>query len=134
MAKQIFVNLPVKDLDAAIGFFSALGFAFNPQFTDKNAACMLIAPDIFAMLLVHEFFQPFTPKPIADAKASTEVIVALSLDSKEEVRSIVERAFAAGATNYTEPKEQGFMFQWGFADLDGHIWEFFWMDPSHING
>jgi hypothetical protein len=84
------------------------------------------------MLLVEKFFKTFTPKAIADAKKSTEALVALSTKSREEVNRIVETALAAGAKKYSEPKDHGFMYQWGFEDLDGHIWEYLWMDPSHV--
>ena len=101
-------------------------------YTDENATCMIIGEDIYAMLLVEKFFGTFTPKPVADARASTEVIVSLSLDSREEVNRVVEVALSAGAGRYAEPVDHGFMYQWGFEDPDGHIWEYFWMDPAHI--
>ena len=129
---KIFVNLPVKDLKRTIEFFTKLGYKFNPQFTDDNAASMIISDDIFAMLIVEPYFKTFTPKPIADAKQSTELLVALSCDSRQDVDRIVEAALAAGARRYAEPKDHGFMYQWGFEDLDGHIWEYAWMDPSHV--
>jgi predicted lactoylglutathione lyase len=129
---KIFVNLPVKDLKKSVEFFTKLGYKFNPQFTDENATCMIIGDDIFAMLLVESFFKTFTPKQIADAKASTEAITALSASSREEVDYVVNTALSAGAKRYTEPKDHGFMYQWGFEDLDGHIWEYIWMDPSFI--
>ena len=132
MAKQIFVNLPIESLPRSVECFTALGYKFNPQFTNENATCMLIGDNIFAMLLVKKFFQTFTPKDVADAKRTTEAIVALSLDSRDEVNRIVEAAFKAGARRYTEPKDHGFMYQWGFEDLDGHIWEYFWMDPANV--
>jgi predicted lactoylglutathione lyase len=127
---QIFVNLPVRDLGRSVEFFTKLGYAFEPKFTDDNATCMIIADDIFAMLLVEPYFQSFTPKPVADAKKSSEVIVALSMDSRDAVNRHVETALVAGAGRYAEPKDHGFMYQWGFEDLDGHIWELFWMDPA----
>ncbi|MDZ7289962.1 MAG: VOC family protein [candidate division KSB1 bacterium] len=129
---KIFINLPVKDLNRAVEFFTKLGYKFNPQFTDENATCMIVGEDIYVMLLVEKFFKGFTPKPIADAKSSTEVLVGLSAKSRDEVNRIVETALAAGARRYAEPKDHGFMYQWGFEDLDGHIWEYFWMDPAHI--
>jgi predicted lactoylglutathione lyase len=134
MSKQIFVNLPVKDLARSVGFFGKLGYTFDPRFTDQNATCMIIGENIFAMLLVEPFFATFTPKPVADATRGTEVLVALSLDSRAAVDRIVEDALAAGAKRYCEPKDHGFMYQWGFEDLDGHIWEYFWMDPAHLAG
>jgi hypothetical protein len=131
---KIFVNLPVKDLNRSVEFFTKLGYKFNPQFTDENATCMIVSEDIFVMLLVEKFFKTFTPKPIADAKSSTETLVALSAKSRDEVNRIVETALAAGAKRYAEPKDHGFMYQWGFEDLDGHIWEYLWMDPAHVQG
>lgn len=134
MTTKMFVNLPVKDLPRAKAFFAELGYKFNPQFSDDNAACMLIGDDSFAMLLVEPFFQTFTNKPIADARQSTEVLVALSHESKASVQRMVEKALGAGARRYKEPNDHGFMYQWGFEDLDGHIWEHFWMDPAAVPG
>jgi predicted lactoylglutathione lyase len=114
-------------------FFQHLGFSFNPQFTDETAACMVISDDIFAMLLTEEKFQSFTPKPVSNAKQSTEVLIALSCDSREAVTAMVEKAVAAGGSTYAEAKDYGFMLQHGFEDLDGHIWEVAYMDPSAIN-
>ena len=129
-SSKIFVNLPVKHLDRSVEFFKKLGYTFNPQFTDENATCMLVGENIYAMLLVESYFNTFTPKSLADAKTTTESLVALSLESREAVNKVVETALAAGARRYAEPKDHGFMYQWGFEDLDGHIWEYFWMDPS----
>jgi uncharacterized protein len=132
MPDKIFVNLPVKDLDASMAFFQKLGFSFNPQFTDATAACMVISDSIFAMLLTHEKFATFTPKPVADAHKSTEVLLALSYESREKVAETMATALANGGTRYSETKDHGFMIQDGFADLDGHIWEIFYMDPSFV--
>lgn len=129
---KIFVNLPVSDLNRSKEFFGKLGYEFNPQFTDENAACLVISEDIYSMLLVKDYFKTFTSKPIADAKSSTEVLTALSLASREEVDRIVKTALEAGGKKYAEPKDYGFMYQWGFEDLDGHIWEYFWMDSNHV--
>lgn len=134
MTSKIFVNLPVKDLDRSVAFFSTLGYTFNPQFTDESATCMVISEDIFVMLLVEDRFKDFTPKPIADASATTEVLVSLSADSRDDVARICETAFAAGARRYKEPDDHGFMYGWGFEDLDGHIWEYVWMDPAAVQG
>ncbi|GEC90358.1 VOC family protein [Brevibacillus formosus] len=131
-SKQIFVNLPVKDLNKSIDFFTAIGYEFNPQFTDQNAACLVIGENIFAMLLVEEFFQTFTKKELTDATRSTEVIVALSADSKEQVDEIVNKALAAGATPSNDPVDHGFMYSWSFQDLDGHLWEFLYMDQGAV--
>jgi predicted lactoylglutathione lyase len=132
MATKIFVNLPVKDLKRSVEFFTKLGYTFNPQFTDENATCMIVAEDIYVMLLVEKFFQTFTPKAIADATKTTEVLVALSTDSRAAVEGLVGKAVAAGATTPNAAKDYGFMYQHGYQDLDGHLWEVFWMDPAGI--
>lgn len=131
-AKKIFVNMPVKDLEKTKQFFGKLGFEFNAQFTDANAACMIVSEDIYVMLLVEGFFQTFTDKEIVDATKSTEAIVALSAASKEEVVDIVNKAFAAGGKPTKDAMDHGFMYQWGFEDLDGHQWEFLYMDESAV--
>ena len=130
MIQQLFVNLPVKDLAKTVEFFTALGFTFNPQFTDDSATFMIISENIMVMLLVESRFQEFTPKTICDSHKSTEVLNALQLESREKVLEFVEKAVAAGGKTYAEPKDHGFMIQHGFEDLDGHIWEVFWMDPA----
>lgn len=130
MATKIFVNLPVKNLDNSVAFFTRLGFTFNPQFTNEQATCMIVGEDIFVMLLVEEFFQTFIKKPISDATQSTEVLIGLSADSREQVDEMVSKAVAAGGKTPNEKQDQGFMYGWGFEDLDGHIWEIFYMDPS----
>jgi len=132
MATKIFVNLPVKDLDRSVLFFSRLGFTFNAQFTDQNATAMVISEDIYAMLLVESFFKTFTKKAICDTKKSTEVIVALSADSRELVDAMVDKAIAAGALSPEGSKDYGFMYQRGFQDLDGHLWDIFYMDPDYV--
>jgi predicted lactoylglutathione lyase len=124
---KIFVNLPVQDLERSVKFFTALGFSFNPQFTDETATCMIVADDIFVMLLTRQKFASFTPKPVADAHATTEVLVALSVDSREAVDAMVAKAVAAGGATYNEPQDHGFMYAHGFQDLDGHIWELVFM-------
>ena len=133
MAKQIFVNLPVKDLDKTKHFFSKLGFAFNPQFTDENAACMIISENIYAMLLVEKFFKSFTKKEISDTSANTEVILAISVDSREEVDKMIADAIEAGGIEPREPQDHGWMYGRSFQDIDGHLWEVFFMDESGIN-
>lgn len=132
MPTQIFVNLPVKDLNRSIKFFTELGYSFNAQFTDESATCLVISPDIYAMLLVEPFFKTFTSKPIVDATKATEAIIALSVDSRAEVDQLIERAFAAGGTSDQQPQDHGYMYERGFQDLDGHQWEILWMDPDHI--
>lgn len=128
--RQLFVNLPVENLDRTVAFFGALGFGFNPQFTDENATCMVISEHIQVMLLVKPFFAGFTKKPVADARAATEVLLALSCESRDEVDAMVAKAVAAGAATPTPPNDLGFMYQHGFEDPDGHQWEVFWMDES----
>ncbi len=131
MTTQIFVNLPVKNLERSVAFFTALGYRFNPQFTDENATCMIVDEDhIYVMLLVEKFFSTFTPKPIADATKSTEVLLCLSCDSRAAVDALVKKALAAGGSTPNEAKDHGFMYQHGFQDLDGHLWELMWMDPA----
>ncbi|MGH7367108.1 MAG: VOC family protein [Candidatus Rokuibacteriota bacterium] len=130
MATKIFVNLPVKVLERSLAFFTRLGFSFNPQFTDETAACMVVSDDIFVMLLTHGKFKEFTPKPICDATKSTEVLVALSYESRDAVDGLVRKALDAGGTTYAEPRDYGFMYQHGFQDPDGHIWEVFYMDSK----
>jgi predicted lactoylglutathione lyase len=132
MARKIFVNLPVKDLERSRAFFSALGFSFNPQFSNEQGACMVISEDIFTMLLVEPFFQTFIKKPISDAKKATEVLVCLSCDSRAEVDALVKKALAAGGTAPNAPQDHGFMYAHGFEDLDGHVWELVWMDPAAV--
>ena len=130
MSTQIFVNLPVKDLDRSVKFFTALGYTFNPKFTDENATCMIIGENIFAMLLVESFFKTFTTKALCDAKQSTEAIMGLSVDSRDKVDEIIAKAAAAGASTREAPQDYGFMYERGFEDLDGHLWEYFYMDPD----
>jgi predicted lactoylglutathione lyase len=132
MATKIFVNLPVKNLKKSIEFFTKLGYKFNPQFTDETATCMIVADDIFVMLLTEAKFKEFTPKPICDATKSTEVLVCLSCESREAVSDLVRKAVAAGGTIHAESKDYGFMFQHGYQDLDGHIWELIYMDPAAV--
>ena len=132
MARKIFVNLPVRDLERSKRFFAALGFDFNPQFSDDKAACMVVSQGIYAMLLVERYFQTFTKKPVADARQSTEVLVCLSCDSRAEVDDLVRRALSAGGAAPNPPQDHGFMYGHGFEDLDGHVWELMWMDPAAV--
>lgn len=134
MPQMIFVNLPVKDLAKSMAFFEALGFSFNPKFTDETAACMVISDTIFAMLLTHQKFAGFSPKPIADTDKTTEMLIALSRDDREAVDAIVKAALAAGGSTFNEPQDHGFMYGHAFRDLDGHVWEVFWMDPAAAQG
>lgn len=128
MARQIYVNLPIRNLERSVRFFGALGFAFDPQFTDDKATCMIVGPDSFVMLLEESFFKTFTPRPVADAHKSTEVLVCLSCDSRAEVDALVNKAVAAGGATPNPAQDHGFMYQHGFEDLDGHLWELMHMD------
>ncbi|MEO5861638.1 MAG: VOC family protein [Burkholderiales bacterium] len=130
MTTQIFVNLAVKNLDKSVDFFTKLGFTFDPKFTDANATCMIVGENIFVMLLVESFFKTFTDKKICDARKSTEVLVCLSSESRGKVDELVGKAVAAGGTAPRKPQDHGFMYQHGFEDLDGHIWELIYMEPS----
>jgi hypothetical protein len=129
---KIFVNLPVKNLAKSMEFFKRLGYGFNAQFTDETAACMVVSDDIYVMLLTHDKFKSFTPKPIADATKSTEVLVCLSSESRANVDEMIRKAVAAGGTTYKQPEDHGFMYGHGFQDLDGHIWEVIYMEPSAV--
>lgn len=133
MATKIFVNLPVKNLNNSIEFFTKLGFGFNQQFTNEQATCMIVGEDIFVMLLVEPFFKSFIKKEIADATKSTEVLLCLSAESREEVDEMVKKAIDAGGSAPNDKQDQGFMYGHGFQDLDGHLWEIMWMDPAAIN-
>ena len=129
MATKIFVNLPVKNLNNSVEFFTQLGFTFSPQFTDETATCMIVAEDIYVMLLTEEKFKTFIPKKLCDATKSTEVVVCLSCESRAEVDEMVRKAIAAGGTTYNDPQDYGFMYGHGFQDLDGHIWELIFIEP-----
>ncbi|NHQ85239.1 glyoxalase/bleomycin resistance/extradiol dioxygenase family protein [Iodobacter sp. HSC-16F04] len=129
MSRKIFVNLPVKNLEASLGFFQSLGFSFNPQYSDSSASCMIVSDDIFVMLLNETRFQTFTPKPLCNAHTHTEMLLCLSCDSHNEVDDIVAKAVAAGGHTYNDPQDHGFMYAHGFQDLDGHIWELVFMAP-----
>lgn len=130
MATQIFVNLPVKDLNKTIQFFTKLGFTFNPQFTDENATCMIVGKDIFVMLLVEKFFKTFTKKEICDTAKDTEVILAVTAESREKVDQMIGKVIEAGGKEPREPQDHGWMYGRAFQDIDGHLWEIFYMDES----
>lgn len=133
MPTMIFINLAVKDLKKSMDFFAHLGYTFNPQFTNEQAACLVINDTIFFMLVTEPFFQTFTTKKIIDAKKEVEVMNCLSANSRQEVDDVVAKAVAAGATLYREPQDYGgFMYSQGFEDLDGHIWEYAYMDMSQL--
>jgi uncharacterized protein len=129
---NIFVNLPVKNLEKTKDFFSKIGFEFNAQFTDKNAACLVIGDNIFAMLLTEDYFKTFTKKDLSNAVNTTEVILALSAESREQVDEIVNAALSAGGSPSNDPVDHGFMYGWSFQDPDGHLWEVMYMDQSHV--
>lgn len=131
MTTQMFVNLPVKNLNNAVEFFTNLGFTFNPRFTDETATCMVVGENIFVMLLTEAKFRTFTPKQICDATKSTEVLIALSRPSRADVDAMVRKAIAAGGTTYNAPRDYDFMYTHAFQDLDGHVWELFFMEPDH---
>ncbi|MCG7392990.1 VOC family protein [Microvirga sp. ACRRW] len=129
MSKLVFINLPVSDLDRANAFYEAIGATRNPQFSDHTAACMVISETIHVMLLTHDKFRQFTPKKIADARETTEVLICLSAGSREEVDATVAKAAGAGGRADPGPQQDyGFMYGRSFEDPDGHIWEVMWMD------
>lgn len=132
MPTLIFVNLPVSDLERSKSFYSALGFEINPQFTDENAACIVISDTIFVMLLVKPFFSSFTSKEIADTSTAVAAINALSSDSREEVDALADKALAAGGAQTNEPQDLGSMYSRSFQDPDGNMWETVWMDPANV--
>jgi len=135
MSRQIFVNLPVKQLDRSVAFFRALGFEFNAQFTNDEGACMVVADGHnYVMLLAEAKFAGFAPHPISDAHKATEVLVCLSCASRAEVDELVAKALANGGSTYKEPVDYGFMYGHGFQDLDGHVWELVYMDPAAAQG
>jgi predicted lactoylglutathione lyase len=129
---SLFINLPVEDLDRTKAFFAALGFSFNPQFTDEKAACLVLGKTNFAMLLRKEFFGSFTGKDIIDARKSTELITAISVESRAKVDELAEAALRSGGSPSGSPSDLGFMYTRSFQDPDNHNWEVFWMDPTHV--
>ena len=131
MISSIFVNLPIANLKKSMDFFGGLGFNFNLQFTDETSTCMVVSDTIYVMLVEHEKFSGFITKPIAGPEV-TEAIFGFACESADEVRRLAEKAFELGARRVSEPQDIGFMFSWGFEDLDGHLWDLFWMNPDHI--
>jgi predicted lactoylglutathione lyase len=131
-ARKLFVNLPVRDLQRSKQFFAALGFEFNPRFTDEKAACMVLNEEAYVMLLVEPFFRTFDKREICDTTSHTEALLAISCASRAEVDDIVKRAVAVGGSTPDSPKDHGFMYDWSFYDLDGHGWGVFWMDPAGV--
>lgn len=132
MSRLLFLNLPVRDLDASVAFFSKLGFAFDPKFTDESATCMIVSEQAYVMLLVEPRFADFTTKPTADARTTTEALICVSAESREAVDAFADAALAAGGAPAKEPQDYGFMYQRSFHDLDGHLWEIAWMDPVAV--
>ncbi len=132
MTTKIFVNLPVKDLGKTVNFFIKLGFKFNPKFTDENATCMIVTEDILVMLLVEKFFKIFTKKEICNTARNTEVIIALSAESKEKVDEMINKAVEAGGKESREVQDEGWMYGRGFEDIDGHLWEVVFMNESMV--
>ncbi len=132
MSTQVFINLPVKDLEKSKAFFAHLGYSFNPQFTNSDAACMVVSDTIYVMLLTEPFFQGFTKKTIADAHQSKEVLICLSCDSRNAVDELIKKAWEAGGTTAMPAQDHGFMYYHSFEDLDGHHWELMYMDPDHV--
>lgn len=131
MFKQVFINMPIENLKKSVEFFTELGFTFNAQFTDESSTCMIVSEHIYVMLLEKEKFSRFTTKKIAD-RDTVEALFSFACSSAEEVRTISEKAFALGAKRVNDPEDMGFMFSWGFEDLDGHMWDLFWMNPEHV--
>ncbi|MGX5816688.1 VOC family protein [Chitinophaga lutea] len=132
MVSQIFVNLPVSDLQRSIKFYEALGFSFNPQFTDEKAGCLVLGDNIFAMLLTREFFGGFINKPVGDPAAATSVINCVAVESRAKVDEIVAKAVKAGGASPMQPADHGWMYQHGFQDPDGHVWEVMYGDMSQL--
>lgn len=128
MSRQVFINLTVENLDQSKDFATHLGFTINPQFTDDTAACVVVSEEIFFMLLTHDKFKQFAPNEITDTKASNEAIICLSCDSREEVDEFVRKATEKGAHSFREATDYGFMYQHGFQDPNGHVWEFIYMN------
>ena len=132
VATMLFVNVPVRDLAASMAYYKALGFDHNPQFTDDTAACIVISDTIFVMVLTHEKFAQFSSKPIPDAKQETGALYALSRDSRADVDAIADAGLAAGGTETRDVMDYGFMYSRAVADIDGHVWEYVWMDMSAV--
>ncbi len=132
VSRKLFVNIPVRDLQRSIEFFETLGFTFNTQFTDATATCMLVGEDAFFMLMTAEKFKDFSKRPLGDARQETNALFAISVDSRNEVDTFVDKALAAGGSLATDAQDHGFMYVRSFYDLDGHHWEVFWMDPSAL--
>lgn len=131
-SRKLFVNIRVPDLEKSKAFFSAIGFTFNPQFTDENAACMIVSEDAYFMLLTDPFFRRFTTREPSDVTTVTEALYAFSCESRAEVDELTAKALAAGATTAMPPQDHGFMYSTSFYTPDGHHFEVLWMDPATI--
>jgi predicted lactoylglutathione lyase len=131
-ASSIYVNLPVKDLQKSIAFFTSLGFSFNQQFTDDTATCMIVGPNICVMLLTHAKFSSFIKQPISDAHKSTEVLICIAVESRDKVNELVGKAIAGGGKVFRDSNDHGFMYEHAFQDIDGHIWELIYMDQAGL--
>lgn len=131
---KLFVNIPVSDLQRSIIFFEALGFSFNPHFTDAQGSCMLVGKDAYLMLLTHERFASFTNRPPGDPGAQTTALFSFSVDSRAAVDEMVRKAIAAGGSHALDATDLCFMYTGSFYDPDGHHWEVFWMDPNAVPG
>jgi len=132
-SRKIFVNLPVRNLDTSVEFFTNLGFTFDPRFTDESGTCMVVSDEAFVMLLVQDRFRDFTRKALCDSTTHIEAILAVSADSREQVDQLADTALAAGGQPANEPMDHGFMYGRSFHDPDGHLWEVIWMDPSAVD-
>jgi uncharacterized protein len=132
MINSIFVNLHVKNLERSVKFFTLMGFKFNAQFTNEEATCMILGPNMYAMLLVEKLFTDFTKRPIPELPKTAEMITSLMLENRADVDVLADKAMQAGAVKYSDPVEMGFMYNRSFQDLDGHLWEVGWMDPAHV--
>lgn len=129
MSTEIFVNIPTTDLERSKRFFTGLGWTINPNFTDENAACVIVAERIYLMVLTHDYFATFTDKPIVDPSTSAQVQIALSADTREDVDAFLDKVTAAGGTEVREPQDYGFMYSRDFTDPDGNEFGMLWMDP-----
>lgn len=132
-SKNIFINLSTRDVSKSTNFFREIGFEFNPQFSDATTSCLIIGDNIFAMIMNEERFIGFSKKKIVDTTTSAEAILSFSAESREQVNEIVNKALSSGGTYFSEPLDHGFMYIWGFQDLDGHLWEVAYMDESAIS-
>jgi uncharacterized protein len=132
MATKVFINLPVKDLEKSMSFFSNLGYQFDDHITDELAACLIISDNIFVMLLQEEYFKTFTKKYVGDNRTFSEVLISLDAESKQAIQDIITKARQLGAHIYAEPEDHGWMYQHSLADLDGHLWEYIYVDKNSI--